>query len=1487
MTKNSGVILALSLLLLLLLPAGAGAEQAVGAKEIAGSWSGEATLVEDTTDDGGEPVASLPITLELDENGTGMITAWVVSDSLVYKDGTISASLSHSEISWGVEVVTKMSFTAAVRRDGNVVTIDGNLIATLEDVPGQIVYAWNAQKEIAPTAEAAGEEDSSPFAGTEQDPEGEEALTSGLESTPGTDLATDPSESLPGDYNFPRVVPRGEGNWIIDWGYDCGCQEEPWEKHAGPLGAAVISVIAAVAAALGASLGSAGGAAAGAAAETLEAAFPEAGALDAPADPSEKDEPAEEPAGDYMLPPEAGFGGPDENPYTSFLSGKGPGDCVLNGLPRYWVNTASLNLVIGDTFFESRGLGPEVSLTLSYNSASEGSGIFGCGWSFSYEWLLEQKGAQVWVHQGSGQSFPFTTAAGANPEQPVEAQPPDGIFHRLIDYGDHWLYIEKGARTYRRFDRVPGMDLGRLTEVSDYYGNRVRLTYSSRGNLETLTDAAGRSIRFIFNEKNLCTGFVLPDGRRASFDYDEQGRLVRTEDLMGIPVGYKYDDASALTKMVTGESERTVAFTYRQVGSERLLSSFSDPNGNVTSYELLSTSPRRVEVTDPEGNKTIFQSKGGLTEQVSDPLGRAAAVEYRGGLPVSHRDRNGGLMRWEYDGAGNQIKEIDQGGAELIFSYDHFGNLTGITDPLGGRWAYRYNDRHSLVGLTSPAGRAISIEYNEQGLPALLGGFGEQKIRYEYDRFGNVVQVNGAAGGTVTLTYDEYGYQPLAVIDALGQSAACEHDDNGRLTLHRHPDGAEKRLLYDCCYSLLSTDERGLSRGYDRDANGNAIKEIDAAAAAAELAYDGNNDLLSHRDRCGRLTRYRYNGARRLTEVLNALGQKQLFDYDHAGNLLSYQMEGGGATRFQYDRCHRRVAVSDPLGAAVSLERDALGRVVAQKGARGKVLGLAYDPDGLPEKIFHDGREMGRFRYDGGGNLIEAADETGTVAFEYDECGRLQKIAYPDSLAVSCSWSAAGPVETITYPGGLTVRYSYDSRMRPAEISWPGGWVRYSYDPAGNLLREERSNGVTSSYEYDQNERMAALKHAGEDDNFIERRYRRDAAGAILEEGGFQPLAPPVDEDFSFSCNPADQIAGSASFRYDADGNLTSAPGWEALYDAENRLVELTRGSAVRQYRYNSLGHRVESGVDGSLRRYGYDLTGNLLFEAEGEVVRRCYLYSHHRPVALIDAAGESLFYHYDQGGNTLALTGSGGEIAAAYAYSPFGLSVCSSEEVDNPFTFSGAYGAVNEGGGLYYMKKRFYSAAWGRFVQRDPLGLAGGTNSYVYGANNPLSHIDPDGTLVIEAWVTWKAVGMVVGGITLAVAAAKTAYSSYTTTRTLDKEMSAAEKAKKAYREYQDTVKRHGQWGGWDEKEAAWRKYEKLHDDLLKLHQEMCNSAKETANNAIDLGVNAITPDALNIPAAIRDYTNRGGGKSAPRDPCRPGVGIPQEYFKGRRLHY
>jgi len=54
----------------------------------------------------------------------------------------------------------------------------------------------------------------------------------------------------------------------------------------------------------------------------------------------------------------------------------------------------------------------------------------------------------------------------------------------------------------------------------------------------------------------------------------------------------------------------------------------------------------------------------------------------------------------------------------------------------------------------------------------------------------------------------------------------------------------------------------------------------------------------------------------------------------------------------------------------------------------------------------------------------------------------------------------------------------------------------------------------------------------------------------------------------------------------------------------------------------------------------------------------------------------------------------------------------------------------------LLHVGWRWYDPALGRFVQRDPVGLAGGLNVYVYLRANPVCVVDPLGLLPGEQWV-------------------------------------------------------------------------------------------------------------------------------------------------------
>ncbi|MFC4632172.1 RHS repeat-associated core domain-containing protein [Promicromonospora alba] len=54
--------------------------------------------------------------------------------------------------------------------------------------------------------------------------------------------------------------------------------------------------------------------------------------------------------------------------------------------------------------------------------------------------------------------------------------------------------------------------------------------------------------------------------------------------------------------------------------------------------------------------------------------------------------------------------------------------------------------------------------------------------------------------------------------------------------------------------------------------------------------------------------------------------------------------------------------------------------------------------------------------------------------------------------------------------------------------------------------------------------------------------------------------------------------------------------------------------------------------------------------------------------------------------------------------------------------------GRQDDGTGLTYHRSRYYQPATGRFISEDPIGFAGGSNLYTYGANAPTTYTDPTG---------------------------------------------------------------------------------------------------------------------------------------------------------------
>jgi RHS repeat-associated protein len=68
-------------------------------------------------------------------------------------------------------------------------------------------------------------------------------------------------------------------------------------------------------------------------------------------------------------------------------------------------------------------------------------------------------------------------------------------------------------------------------------------------------------------------------------------------------------------------------------------------------------------------------------------------------------------------------------------------------------------------------------------------------------------------------------------------------------------------------------------------------------------------------------------------------------------------------------------------------------------------------------------------------------------------------------------------------------------------------------------------------------------------------------------------------------------------------------------------------------------------------------------------------------------------------------------------------------QTVAGPITWMGSLMQdAQDASGLMFRRNRYYDAASGRFTQEDPIGLAGGVNSYGFANGDPVNHSDPYG---------------------------------------------------------------------------------------------------------------------------------------------------------------
>ena len=276
----------------------------------------------------------------------------------------------------------------------------------------------------------------------------------------------------------------------------------------------------------------------------------------------------------------------------------------------------------------------------------------------------------------------------------------------------------------------------------------------------------------------------------------------------------------------------------------------------------------------------------------------------------------------------------------------------------------------------------------------------------------------------------------------------------------------------------------------------------------------------------------------------------------------------------------------------------------------------------------------------------------------------------------------------------------------------------------------ERPNGINRINSYDNDGRLTGIIESGQSSIALV----RDGRGQIISAVRDLPLLTSAT-GLSNRIGIYDAASHAAGASYDSIGRLTSSAGDTYRWNLASRLTSYTREGVDVASTYDAVGLRISRASGAITHNYTWNYilgAPSISIEKQGAITLRYYVHTPGgRLLYSIEATTNGRrHYHYDEQGNTRYLTNDSGTTIASYSYGPFGEVLSSAGGLDNPFTWQGELGAMDENNGLFYIRARFYDSAAARFISRDPIAATGprGINPYQYAYNNPLFYVDVTG---------------------------------------------------------------------------------------------------------------------------------------------------------------
>ncbi len=600
-----------------------------------------------------------------------------------------------------------------------------------------------------------------------------------------------------------------------------------------------------------------------------------------------------------------------------------------------------------------------------------------------------------------------------------------------------------------------GNDL-RPQSVADGFGHTLAFSYTTIdgfSRVTAVTDEGGATIQYTY----VASGSTYPD----------QLKSVTYQD--GTSHVYGYDIEGEITSLT--DEAGVVYATWTYLSPYGVAGSQNAGGVNHYTFNFGNTANSIVYVTDPFNVQRpyTFVTKSGVSLL-------AGSSSTCGGCLEDHARA--------YDASSNVSSRTDFDGNQAQYAYDLVRNLeTSRTEAFGTprartiatTWSATFRQPATI---TEP-NRATAFTYDADGnvltktvTDTLVSPTVSRTWTYTYDSYDRLLTADGPRSDVPDVTtYTYYTCstglacgQLHTVTDATGHiTTYSSYNAHGQPLTISDPNGVVTTLTYDLRQRLTSRQVGGETTAFAYWPTG-LLKQVTLPDASYVL--------------------YTYDGAHRLTQVSDGLGNKAVYTLDVMGNRTAENTYDPSSSLHRthtrvinsLNQLYQEVNAAGTAAVTTAFGYDANGNQTSIAAPLARNTANAYDELNRLKQITDPASGVTHFAYDANDNLTSVIDPRNlTTTYTYNGFGDLKTQASPDTGTTTNTYDSAGTWRPPPMPAVRSRRYSYDALNRVTSVAYSLGGMTdqtlaFTYDVGtngkGNLTGASDANHALS-WSYD------------------------------------------------------------------------------------------------------------------------------------------------------------------------------------------------------------------------------------------------------------------------------------------------------------------------------------------------------------------------------------------------------------------------------------